>query len=159
MTPVLLILLPTYTPIRTDESDVSADRLFFGGLNVYLQQVSPIFRWVPKWADRFLSAPKLVNWIASRSMGTTADKLGALTVSMLQGAHGHQRKEVSRLCDWLVKEQPDVVVFSNLLIAGCIPEIQKRLGTPSVVILQGDDIFYEGLTEPYREQALTELFD
>ena len=26
-------LLPTYTPIRTDESDVSLDRVFFGGIN------------------------------------------------------------------------------------------------------------------------------
>ncbi|MEC8554037.1 MAG: glycosyltransferase family 4 protein [Planctomycetota bacterium] len=151
------MLLPTYTPIRTDEKDISSDQLFFGGLNVYLQQMSPLFRWLPKWADSFLSSPRLVNWIASRSMGTTADKLGALTVSMLKGSHGHQAKEVSRLCDWLEKESPDVVVFSNLLIAGCIPEIQRRLGCPSAVILQGDDIFYDGLSEPYREQATTEL--
>ncbi|MEM7559368.1 MAG: glycosyltransferase family 4 protein [Planctomycetota bacterium] len=151
------MLLPTYTPIRTDEKDISSDQLFFGGLNVYLQQMSPLFRWLPKWADSFLSSPRLVNWIASRSMGTTADKLGALTVSMLKGSHGHQAKEVSRLSDWLEKESPDVVVFSNLLIAGCIPEIQRRLGCPSAVILQGDDIFYDGLSEPYREQAMTEL--
>ncbi len=151
------MLLPTYTPIRTDEKDISSDQLFFGGLNVYLQQMSPLFRWLPKWTDSFLSSPRLVNWIASRSMGTTADKLGALTVSMLKGSHGHQAKEVSRLCDWLEKESPDVVVFSNLLIAGCIPEIQRRLGCPSAVILQGDDIFYDGLSEPYREQAMTEL--
>ena len=151
------MLLPTYTPIRTDEKDISSDQLFFGGLNVYLQQMSPLFRWLPKWADSFLSSPRLVNWIASRSMGTTADKLGALTVSMLKGSHGHQAKEVSRLCDWLEKESPDVVVFSNLLIAGCIPEIRRRLGCPSAVILQGDDIFYDGLSEPYRGQAMTEL--
>src|SRR5438270_13180390 len=32
------LLIPTYTPIRTDESDVSQKRVFFGGINVYLQQ-------------------------------------------------------------------------------------------------------------------------
>lgn len=149
-----VILLPTYTPILTDESSVSSDQLFFGGLNVYLQQLSPVFRWLPKWMDRSLSAPWLVNWIASRSLGTTAKQLGALTVSMLQGSDGKQRKEVSRLCDWLVTQRPDVIIFSNLLIAGCISEVKSRIGCPVVVMLQGDDIFFESLTEPYRRQAM-----
>lgn len=151
------LLVPTYTPILTDEKDNSQKKLFLGGLNVYLQQASPLFRWIPRWADGFLSSPKLVGWIASRAMGTSADNLGALTVSMLKGADGNQRKEVQRLCEWLKKENPDLVVFSNLLIAGCIPEIQKVLGCPTVVVLQGDDIFYESLAEPYRSQAMAEL--
>jgi glycosyltransferase involved in cell wall biosynthesis len=73
---------------------------------------------------------------------------------MLQGSDGNQSKEVSRLCDWLVTQRPDVIIFSNLLIAGCISEIKRRVGCPVVVMLQGDDIFYEGLIEPYRSQAL-----
>lgn len=149
-----VILLPTYTPILTDETSVSSNRLFFGGLNVYLQQVSPIFRWMPKWMDQFLSSPRLVNWVATRAMGTSAKQLGALTVSMLQGSDGRQRKEVSRLCDWLVTQRPDVAIFSNLLIAGCIREIKSRIGCPVVVMLQGDDIFFESLTEPYRTEAM-----
>ena len=40
-------LVPTYTPIRTDESDVSVDQVFFGGINVYLQQKIPLLRYVP----------------------------------------------------------------------------------------------------------------
>ncbi len=31
-------LVPTYTPIRTDELNVSVDQVFFGGINVFLQQ-------------------------------------------------------------------------------------------------------------------------
>ncbi|GAB5402046.1 MAG: glycosyltransferase family 4 protein [Aureliella sp.] len=151
------ILMPTYTPIQTDEQSAASNKLFFGGLNVYLQQLSPVFRWMPRWMDGVLSSPRLVNWVASRSMGTTADKLGGLTVSMLRGAEGNQRKEVHRLCDWLENEQPDVVVFSNLLIAGCVEEIKRRLKCPVVVVLQGDDIFYNGLHEPYKSQALEEL--
>ncbi|MFN3194167.1 MAG: glycosyltransferase family 4 protein [Aureliella sp.] len=151
------LLVPTYTPIQTDEEDASDGHLFYGGLNVYLQQISPIFRWLPRWADSFLSSPRLVKWIASRAMGTSAKKLGAMTVSMLKGVDGNQRKEVGRLCDWLATQNPDVVIFSNLLIAGCLPEIKKQLGCRTVVLLQGDDIFYDGLVEPYREQALTEL--
>ena len=33
-----VLLIPTYTPIHTDEQDVSLRRVFFGGINVYLQQ-------------------------------------------------------------------------------------------------------------------------
>ncbi len=88
-------------------------------------------------------------------MGTTADKLGGLTVSMLQGKDGNQSKEVDRLVDWLAGEmQPDVIIFSNLLIGGAIPEIRRRLKCPIVVILQGDDAFFDQLTEPYREQSM-----
>ncbi len=151
------VLIPTYTPITTDEENVSSERLFYGGLNVYLQQMSPLFRWIPNWADQFLSAPKLVGWIASRAMGTSAGNLGALTVSMLKGRDGNQRKEVRRLCQWLKGLQPDVVVFSNLLIAGCLAELKRQVGCPVIVILQGDDIFYEGLEQPYRDQAMHEL--
>lgn len=151
------LLVPTYTPILTDETSAASEKLFLGGLNVYLQQMSPVFRWMPKWMDGFLSSPRLVNWIASRSMGTSADKLGGMTVSMLKGADGHQRKEVHRLCEWLETESPDIIVFSNLLIAGCIDELKSRLRCPVVVILQGDDIFYNGLTEPFKSQSLVEL--
>ena len=31
-----ITLLPTYTPLRTDEADISIDRVFYGGINVYL---------------------------------------------------------------------------------------------------------------------------
>lgn len=149
------LLVPTYTPILTDEQSVASNTLFYGGLNVYLQQIIPLTRWIPRWADRFLSSPKLVSWIASRSMGTTADKLGGLTVSMLQGKHGNQSKEVDRLVDWLATEMhPDVLVFSNLLIGGAIPEIRRRVNCPVVVVLQGDDAFFDQLTEPYREQSM-----
>jgi len=30
-------LIPTYTPTRTDETNVSRKRVFLGGINVYLQ--------------------------------------------------------------------------------------------------------------------------
>ncbi len=151
------LLVPMYTPILTDETSVSSHQLFYGGLNVYLEQLSPLFRWLPNWLDGFLSAPKLVGWIASRSMGTSPSKLGPLTLSMLKGQAGNQRKEVRRLCSWLQSLAPDVVIFSNLLIAGCIDELKRKVGCPAVVMLQGDDIFYESLPEPYRERAISEL--
>ena len=43
------LLIPTYTPIRTDDEDLSQHRVFFGGINVYLQQKFWLFRWTPRW--------------------------------------------------------------------------------------------------------------
>lgn len=152
------LLVPTYTPLLTDETSVARDQLFYGGLNVYLQQVLPLARWVPKWSDNFLSSPRLVRWIARRAMATSADKLGGLTVSMLRGRDGYQRKEVDRLVDWLARDIcPEAIVFSNLLIGGAIPEIRRRLGAPIAVILQGDDAFFDQLPEPFAAQSLALL--
>lgn len=152
------ILVPVYTPILTDQQNASENRVFFGGLNVYLQQLSPLFRWLPQWSDSCLSSPRLINWIASRAMETSADNLGALTLSMLQGEQGRQRKEVQRLCDWLQSLSPDLIIFTNLLIAGCLPTIRRLLpSSKCFVMLQGDDLFYNNLVEPYRSQAQEEL--
>jgi len=41
------VLVPTYTPLRTDEDNVSDSHLFFGGINVYLQQHSSFFATLP----------------------------------------------------------------------------------------------------------------
>ena len=46
-----IVQVPVYTPIRTDEENVSIDRVMFGGLNVYLQQNSALFRHTP-WFRR-----------------------------------------------------------------------------------------------------------
>ena len=147
-------LIPTYTPIRTDEEDATIDRVFFGGLNVFLQQKIFLFRYLPGVLDRWLDRPGLIRWITSRAMETSPQQLGALAVSMLQGSQGRQRKEVRRLCDWMQgQEKPDLLNFSNILIAGCVPSLKQALGVPVVVTLQGDDIFLENLVEPYRGRA------
>ena len=37
-----VILAPVYTPLRTDEENVSIDRLAMGGINVYLDESLPL---------------------------------------------------------------------------------------------------------------------
>ncbi len=151
-------LVPTYTPIRTDETDVSVDRVFFGGVNVYLQQRFAVFRYLPRLLDRWLDQPWLLRLATSRGIEIDPRELGAMTVSMLQGEHGYQRKEVRRLQRWLsAVAQPDLVALTNILIGGCIPSIKRVLGVPVVVTLQGDDAFLDYLPEPYRGQAFEEI--
>jgi glycosyltransferase involved in cell wall biosynthesis len=149
------LLIPTYTPLRTDEPDVSLPRVFFGGLNVYLQQKSALFRHTPWMLDRWLDQPALLRWLSRFAVQTDARQLGELTVSMLQGKHGRQRKEVDKLVHWLAQEiRPQVVNLSNVLLSGLVPELKAHLGVPLLATLQGDDIFLEALPEPYRTQAL-----
>jgi glycosyltransferase involved in cell wall biosynthesis len=151
-------LIPTYTPIRTDEENVSIDQVFFGGINVFLQQKVPLLRFVPRFLDRVLDSPRLIRWATLRGIDISPQSLGALTVSMLQGNSGRQRKEVARLCDWLAASvKPDLINFTNVLIAGCAPALKKRLGVPLLVTLQGDDIFLDDLLEPYRTRAFAEI--
>src|SRR5437764_4710524 len=59
-----VILAPTYTPLRTDEENVSGDRVFFGGINVYLQQKSALFRHSPWFLDAVLDSRPLMRWLS-----------------------------------------------------------------------------------------------
>ena len=151
-------LIPLYTPIRTDEEDVSIDRVFFGGVNVYLQQSVPLFRYLPGFLVRWLDHPRLLGGVGRLGIKTSGRQLGALAVSVLRGEHGRQRGEVFRLAEWLAAQvRPQLINLSNLLIAGCVPTLKRMINAPVLVTLQGDDLFVDELPEPYRSQALAEL--
>src|ERR1700676_5544924 len=79
------LLIPTYTPIRTDETDVSEHRVFLGGINVFLQQKSAFFRHTPWFLDRLLDIPRLLRWVGRFAVKTQAEQLGELTLSLLKG--------------------------------------------------------------------------
>ncbi len=98
------ILAPMYTPIRTDEKNVSIHHIAFGGINVYLQEHFALFRHTPWFLDRLFDSPELLRWITRRSASVRPEHLGAITVSMLQGEEGRQRKEVQKLVRWLARE-------------------------------------------------------
>ncbi|MBL6713803.1 MAG: glycosyltransferase family 4 protein [Pirellulales bacterium] len=151
-------LVPTYTPIRTDEPDSSVPLVFFGGLNVYFAQKIPGFARLPRVLTNWLDRPGVIRFATSFGIQTDAHELGALTVSMLRGEHGNQSRDIARLVAWLeTQPHPDVVHFTNLLIGGCIPLLKQRLGVRVVVTLQGDDIFLDSLPEPYRSRAVAEM--
>jgi hypothetical protein len=83
-----VMLLPFYTPTRTDEPNVSADRVFFGGISVYLQQHSSLFRKAPRFLDRVLDSPALIRLFSGRGVKVDPAGLGEMTVSMLKGRDG-----------------------------------------------------------------------
>lgn len=148
-----VLLIPTYTPLRTDEENVSVDRVFYGGINVYLQQKSSFFRRTPWFVDSLLNNRILLSLASGFSSSTSARSLGELTVSMLEGESGPQKKELEKLLSWLDQEKPDIVQLTNSLFVGLTRPIKERLGVPVLCALQGEDIFIEGLVEPYHSQV------
>ncbi|MDP6355861.1 MAG: glycosyltransferase family 4 protein [Planctomycetota bacterium] len=149
------LLIPTYTPITTDEENASIDRVFFGGLNVYLKQRFSLFRHSPAFLERALDSPKLLKLLTRLSSSTDASKLGDLTISMLKGEDGNQRAELETLIDWLETDfWPDLVNLPNALFAGMAGRIKERLNVPVLCTLTGEDIFLEGLEESDRNAAI-----
>lgn len=149
-----VVLVPVYTPLRTDEDNISVDRLALGGINVYLQEHSAVFRRTPWFFDRLLDWPGLVHWAARRGTRTRPEALGALTLSVLRGEEGRLRKEVEKLVAWLQDElRPDVIHLSNVMLAGLARPMRERLGVPVVSTLSGEDGFLERLPEPYYSKA------
>jgi glycosyltransferase involved in cell wall biosynthesis len=148
-------LLPVYTPTRPDEPNVSRSRVLFGGISVYLQQRSAIFRKTPWLLDRLWDSPRVIRTFASRAVSTDARLLGDLTVSMLQGESGVLRKEFDKLADWVRHEPtPDVVDLPNSLLIAMATPLKRLLDRPVCCALQGEELFIDTLVPPYRDQAL-----
>lgn len=149
-------LMPVYTPTLTDEVNVSSrNPVLFGGISVYLEQYVPLFRHTPRLLDRIWDRSSVIKAFAGRSVNTDPRMLGEMTVSMLKGEDGHQRKEFEKLVAWLKDEPPpDLVNIPNSLLISMAAPIRRTLNRPVVVTMQGEDLFLDGLHEPYRTQSL-----
>ena len=148
-------LIPLYTPLRTDEENVARRDVLFGGINIYLQHRSAFFRRLPRFLDRLLDSQWLIRTFADRSVSVEPKLLGGLTVSMLEGTTGVLKKEFDKLLDWLKDEpRPDVVTITNSMLIGLAKPLSDALGAPVCCTLQGEALFLDGLTEPFRSRAL-----
>ena len=109
------LMVPLYLPLTLDEPDQSqATPIFFGGINVYLEQKSVLFRKAPPWLHRLLDSPRLLKWAAGSAAKTRPEEAGELTLSMVRGEEGNQVRELDELVAWLkTTERPDVVCLSN----------------------------------------------
>ncbi len=154
-----VLLVPVYTPIRTDVENASEQELLFGGISVYLEQKSGLFRKLPRFLTGWLDRPGIIRRLSAKnSIEVEAEQLGELTLSMLRGENGNQRREVKRCISWIrQRARPDLVNLSNLLIAGFVPALKRELNVPVLVTLQGDDLFLEELTDLHRPRVLAEL--
>ena len=148
-------LVPVYTPTSPDEPNVSRRHVLFGGISVYLQQHSALFRKTPRFLDRLWDSPGVIGAFASRAISTDARMLGDLTISMLEGETGLLRKEFDKLDAW-IRDQPlpDVITLPNSLLIALAAPLKRRFNRPVLCTLQGEELFLDALVPPYREQAL-----
>jgi glycosyltransferase involved in cell wall biosynthesis len=155
-----VLLLPVYTPTLTDEPNVSNDHVVLGGISAYLEQYVPLFRKTPRWLDRLWDSKTALNLATRRSLSTNPKTLGEMTVSVLKGEGGFQRKEIDKFIDWVKDEAPpDVVNLPYTLLLGLAGPIKQVLNAPILCTLQGEDLFLDNLQEPYRKQSLDLIRD
>jgi glycosyltransferase involved in cell wall biosynthesis len=148
-------LVPVYTPTSPDEPNVSRPHVLFGGISVYLQQHSSLFRKTPRFLDRLWDSPRVISAFAGRAISTDARILGDLTISMLQGERGLLRKEFEKLAEWIRQEPlPDIITLPNSLLIALAAPLKRAFNRPVLCTLQGEELFLDALVPPYREQAL-----
>lgn len=154
------VMLPMYLPLTLDEAAASPETpIFFGGINVYLQQKLAIFRHTPRWLDAVFNQRWLLKLVAgSAASQTGGPDVGELTHSMLLGEDGKQAKELDELIDWMKQHgKPDAVWLSTALLVGLARRIRNELDIPVLGSLQGEDSFLDSLAEPWRTRCWAAL--
>jgi glycosyltransferase involved in cell wall biosynthesis len=98
-----------------------------------------------------------LRWVSRFAVKTEPRDLGEITVSVLEGAHGHQSKELAKLIAWLSEHRPEVVHLTNSMLAAIAPAVKSEIGVPVVCSLQGEDYFLKHLPERYQQRAFAAL--
>ena len=150
-------LIPLYTPIRVDEENQTSSPIFFGGINTYLNDHYPLWRRVPRFLTRWLDSPAIIDRVTRRAISNDAAELGSMTATMLLGEHGPHRQAGEELAQFIADSNPDLVCVSNSLLSGALRAVRQKYSGPIYCVLQGDDVFLDGLTEPYRSQVFAHL--
>ena len=148
-------LLPLYLPMTLDEPDQTRGApILFGGINVYLEEKSALFRRLPRALTNWLDSPSLLKWTGKFASRTRPEDVGELTVSMLKGEEGNQARELDELLRWLeIHGKPDVINISNVLLIGLVRRLKNELNIPVVATLQGEDFFLDALPEDNSKEA------
>lgn len=151
-----VVLVPMYLPLFTEGEDMGAPHIpvFYGAVGVYLAQVLPGFRFLPKSIRSHLDSRRLLAWVARRAGTTRAHGLEEMTLSVLSGENGGQKEELDRLVSWLANaEKPDVVHLSNALLLGLAGRIRRDLGVPVVCSLQDEDSWIDAMAPEAAQRA------
>lgn len=140
------LMVPLYLPLTLDEAPTVSTPTFFGGINVYLDQLLPLHRRLPGWLRRLFDAPALLKLASGRAAKTKAEDVGDLTLSMLRGEEGNQARDLDELIRWLeTQPPPDAVFLSNALLIGLARQLRQRLKTKVIVFLQSEETFLDSI--------------
>ena len=146
-------LIPLYSPLRTDATAESIPEVYYGGINVYLQHASRIFRHTPRMLDAIFDRPWLLNAAGSLGAQTDPAKLGEFTLDVIRGEDGAATKELDRLVEFLRDHvKPQVISLPNLMFIGMARTFRAALGVPVVCELTGEDLFLDAMKDADRER-------
>ena len=114
------VIVPMYLPLSSeDKPTVRTAPVFYGAVRIYIEQMFPAFRRLPRWVGRALDSMPVLKLAALKAGSMRASGLEDMTLSMLRGEAGFQSAELDRLAAWLRSaERPDVVHISNALLLG-----------------------------------------
>lgn len=154
-------LMPLYLPLAASLPPDLSGPVFFGAIGLYLRHRLPrLGRRLPQACWRWLDAPALLRWAARRSASTAAGGLGDLTLSMLRGAEGGQRRELEQLIAWLNDNpavRPEAIVLSNALLLGLARPLRAATGAPVLCWLQDEHVWMDAMTAAESEAVWREL--
>jgi glycosyltransferase involved in cell wall biosynthesis len=148
------VMIPLYTPVKTDTDNAAIGQVFYGGVNVFLQHVSGIFRHTPRVLDWLMDRPWLLTMAGSYGAQTSPAQLGDFTLDILRGESGHTVKELRRLIKFLKSDvRPQIISVPNLMFIGAARLLKSELNIPVILELTGEDIFLNAMAEPHKSEA------
>jgi len=151
---VEVVKVPMYLPIFADEHDIEEVPVFYGAISLYLKHSFPLLRKAPGWLDKILNSGPAMKLAAGMAGSTNPKGLETMTISMLLGETGEQKKELDHLIDWLEENyQPDVIHLSNALLIGLARRIKERLKVKVVCTLQDEDVWVNAMEEHFKIQT------
>jgi glycosyltransferase involved in cell wall biosynthesis len=151
---VEVVKVPMYLPIFADEHDIEEVPVFYGAISIYLKHSFPALRKAPGWVDKILNSGPALRFAAGMAGSTNPKGLESMTISMLLGETGEQKKELDHMVDWLEKAcKADVIHLSNALLIGLARRIKERLNVKVVCTLQDEDVWVNAMDENFKIQT------
>jgi glycosyltransferase involved in cell wall biosynthesis len=146
--------LPLYLPLSKENNfEMNDSPIFYGAVNIYIEQKVPFLRKMPEWLHRFFNSPSILRYAAKKSGSTRASGLEEMTISMLNGAEGNQKKELNELIEFLRDhEKPDAIHLSNALLMGLANKIREELKIPVFCSLQDEDVWIDAMESNYQDK-------
>ena len=149
-----VIKIPMYLPLFADEHDLNDVPVFYGAISMYLKQQYRIFRNMPRWMERMFNSKPMLKLAARQAGSTRATGLEDMTVSMLLGEQGKQKKELEEMVDWIARHgNADVIHISNALLLGLAKQLKEKTGAKIICSLQDEDVWVDVMEDPFRNKV------
>jgi glycosyltransferase involved in cell wall biosynthesis len=149
-----VIKVPMYLPLFSDEHDLEDVPVFYGAISLYLKHSIPAFRKAPKWVDKLLNSGPALKFAAGMAGSTNPKGLEDMTLSMLLGESGEQKKELDHLVEWISEHcHADVIHLSNALLMGLARKLKEKLDVVVVCTLQDEDVWVNAMDEQFKKKT------